>query len=119
MVEWTALEHYGFLSGDNYTNVENDKGTASLPTLYGLSQNYPNPFNPTTTINYSIKSEGHVNLVVFNQLGQKVVDLVNNQQSVGNYQVSWDASSFPSGIYFYRLNVDGQKIQTRKMLLVK
>ena len=119
MVEWTALEHYGFLSGDNYTNVENDKGTASLPTLYGLSQNYPNPFNPTTTINYSIKSEGHVNLVVFNQLGQKVADLVNNQQSVGNYQVSWDASSFPSGIYFYRLNVDGQKIQTRKMLLVK
>ncbi|MCK4716530.1 MAG: T9SS type A sorting domain-containing protein, partial [Candidatus Marinimicrobia bacterium] len=80
--------------------------------------NYPNPFNPTTRIEYTIPHGGQVSLQVFNMLGQKVADLVNEYQRAGKYNIAWNASDVPSGVYFYRIQ-SGLFNQTKKMLLVK
>lgn len=89
-----------------------------LPTAYELGQNYPNPFNPSTTIRYSIPEAGLVTVKVFNLLGQEVAILVNTQQATGAYQVSFDASSLSSGIYFYSIEANNFKA-TKKMILMK
>ncbi|MCX6162543.1 MAG: T9SS type A sorting domain-containing protein, partial [Ignavibacteriae bacterium] len=83
-----------------------------------LSQNYPNPFNPTTNIRYALPRAGEVKLTVFNTLGKEVETLVNEHQSAGTYEVSFDASQYPSGVYFYRLTTDNFS-DTKRMLLVK
>ncbi|MCF7802313.1 MAG: T9SS type A sorting domain-containing protein, partial [Candidatus Marinimicrobia bacterium] len=96
---------------------------AKLPTEFTLAQNYPNPFNPTTTISFSVPAVSDVKLAVYNLLGQKVVDLVNNAYQPGTYNVVWngtDALGKPvsSGIYFYRMTADGFTAQ-HKMLYLK
>ena len=89
-----------------------------LPTAYALAQNYPNPFNPSTSIDYSLPRAGYISLKVFNVIGQEVATLYQGFQAAGNHQVEFQASSKPSGIYFYRLtHHDGS--ETKKMLLVK
>jgi len=91
-----------------------------LPAIneYALNSNYPNPFNPTTQISYQIPENSFVNLVVYNALGQKVAELVNQNQSVGQYSVKFDASNLPSGIYIYKLQTDNFS-DVKKMLLTK
>jgi hypothetical protein len=91
---------------------------ASVINSYNLSQNYPNPFNPTTTINYSLQKSQHVEIVVFNRLGQKVKTLVNSRKPSGSYRVSFNADGLSSGVYFYRFKA-GDFEQTRKMILMK
>jgi hypothetical protein len=71
---------------------------------YMLGQNYPNPFNPTTTISFRIPKRSFVTLRVFDVLGNEVMILVNEEKTVGNYQVEFDAIRLPSGVYFYQLN---------------
>jgi len=88
------------------------------PVNYSLSQNYPNPFNPSTTIKYSIPNSSFVKIKLFNMLGQEIAELVNQEQQIGNYEVTFDASNLSSGIYFYRLEADNF-VQTRKMILMK
>ena len=88
------------------------------PYSFKLDQNYPNPFNPSTTITYSLEQAGLVSLSIYNALGQQVTQLVNKSQSPGIYNVQWDASVAPSGIYYYRLEV-GDVSLTRKMTLIK
>ena len=89
-----------------------------LPTAYALAQNYPNPFNPSTSIDYSLPRAGYISLKVFNVIGQEVANLYDGFQTAGNHRVEFQASSKPSGIYFYRLtHQDGS--ETKKMLLVK
>ena len=101
---------------DFVTSVEPLPG---IPTAYSLAQNYPNPFNPVTTIEYSLPHAGVVELKIYNLLGQEVEVLVNNEyQPIGVYEVSFDASILPSGIYFYRLQA-GSYTQTQKMVLQK
>ncbi|MCX6150176.1 MAG: T9SS type A sorting domain-containing protein [Ignavibacteriales bacterium] len=73
---------------------------------YSLSQNYPNPFNPNTIFEYSIKNSGSVNLKIYTPIGKEVATLVNEYQSAGNYNLEFDASSLPSGIYIYQLMTD-------------
>ena len=90
---------------------------------YQLSQNYPNPFNPATTIKYSISSKvksetAKVNLVIYDSIGQEVKTLVNENQNLGTYEVTFDASSLPSGIYYYSL-LTGNFSVTKKMILLK
>jgi photosystem II stability/assembly factor-like uncharacterized protein len=85
---------------------------------------YPNPFNPSTTISFSIPNESKVELAVFNIKGQKVKILTNNEFNKGNHSVSWDGvdeSGKPvsSGVYFYKLNVNGKSESVQKMLLLK
>ncbi|MAO65756.1 MAG: hypothetical protein CL666_12235 [Balneola sp.] len=89
-----------------------------LPREFKVSQNYPNPFNPTTQIKYSVPEDAKVQLFVYNLLGQKVAELVNEQKSPGRYTVSWDAGNNSSGVYMYRL-VAGENVFTKKMMLIK
>ncbi|HSD64022.1 MAG TPA: T9SS type A sorting domain-containing protein [Ignavibacteriaceae bacterium] len=88
------------------------------PESFSLAQNYPNPFNPTTSIEYSIPREGFVSLTVYNVLGQKVATLVDKEMKPGNHHVTFDASGFASGIYFYRLK-SSNNILVKKMVILK
>lgn len=88
------------------------------PSEYSLSQNYPNPFNPVTTINYGLRSSGNVKVSIYSILGENISVLVNEVQNAGDYSVTWDASGFPSGIYFYKLE-SGSFTSNRKMILIK
>jgi hypothetical protein len=93
----------------------------SIPKEFCLEQNYPNPFNPTTTIKYRIPDIGTrhaVSLRIFNLLGREVATLVNENKPAGNYQVTWNASTMSSGVYFYQLK-SGNFVETKKMLLLK
>ena len=85
---------------------------------YALEQNYPNPFNPTTMINYQLRMTNDVDLSIYNVLGQKVVALVSDRQKSGYYQIGWDASIYPSGIYYYVIN-SGTYREVKKMILLK
>ncbi len=100
-----------------YTGIQ--KISNEIPKDYILYQNYPNPFNPRTVIGYEIKKNSFVKLDVFDILGKEAGVLVNEKQSAGKYEVDFMGKFSPSGIYFYRLMVDGKIIDTKKMLLVK
>lgn len=100
------------------TGVKGNKGQSGIPQSFKLFQNYPNPFNPTTTIRYQIPKEGFVTLKVYNLLGKEVKSLVNEYKNAGSYNISFDASKFPSGVYFYRLSTKNFN-QTKKLVLMK
>jgi hypothetical protein len=93
-----------------------------VPEKFALYQNYPNPFNPSTKIKFSIPPlkgvRGMTSLFVYDALGQEVTALVNEQLDPGIYETEWDASNFPSGIYFYKLEA-GDYTETKKMILIK
>lgn len=91
---------------------------SGLPSEFSLSQNYPNPFNPSTAIEFALPKAGHVELTVFNVLGQIVTTLLDRQMAAGSHKIEFDASNMPSGIYFYRLN-HSEGSTTKKMILVK
>jgi flagellar hook assembly protein FlgD len=94
---------------------EDEHGTNAhslTPTTYALSQNYPNPFNPATVISYALRVAGEVTLMVYDVTGQQVRTLVTGRQEVGVHTVKWDGHDnwgrdVASGIYFYRITVDG------------
>jgi hypothetical protein len=99
-----------------------DRGE-NVPGDYTLSQNYPNPFNPSTQISYSLAKTGQVKLEVFNLLGQVVRTIIDARQVAGSYTAGWDGrdafgTALPSGVYLYRLHVDGAPL-TKKMILMK
>lgn len=113
------------------TDIKNEN--TLLVEKFFLSQNYPNPFNPSTTIKYLIpidlayrqagvksqRAKGkNVVLKIYDILGRELATLVNHKQNPGNYEVEWEASKYPNGIYFYRLYV-GDYTATKKMILIK
>jgi hypothetical protein len=85
---------------------------------FALLQNYPNPFNPRTRIEFSVPKYTFVMVKVFNLLGEEVAILASQEFNAGRYTVDWNASSAPSGVYFYRL-IAGSFVDTKKMLLVR
>ncbi len=97
----------------------------NTPDRFELSQNYPNPFNPVTKIKYGIISRAKVNISIYDVLGNKVSEVVNQIQSAGTYEAGFDASGLASGVYFYRINakslenIDQFFTNTKKMILVK
>jgi len=95
-----------------------EETTPGVVTSYDLNQNYPNPFNPETKITYSISQPGLVKLSVYNVLGQKVADLVNEQKAPATYHVTWNAKDMASGVYFYRIEA-GDFSKTMKMMLLR
>ena len=104
------------------TDVE-DEQNPTLPAVFSISQNYPNPFNPQTIIEYSLPEVSHVNIAVFNILGQKVKVLKDEVEGVGYKMVTWDGkdesgSEVASGIYFYRIQAK-DFAKCKKMLLLK
>ncbi|MCP4633093.1 MAG: T9SS type A sorting domain-containing protein [candidate division Zixibacteria bacterium] len=82
------------------------------------SENHPNPFNSSTTIKYILRTPSIVRLEVYNLLGQNIETLVDEYQTAGHKSVTWDASSYSSGIYFYKLTA-GDKTYTKRMTLLK
>ncbi|CAN0302066.1 unnamed protein product [Chrysoparadoxa australica] len=88
-----------------------------LPKNVFLSQNYPNPFNPVTTINYGLDKPGRVSIRVYDITGRLVSILVDENKSSGNFSVSWNATGFSSGVYFYTLEALGQKVSKRLTLI--
>ncbi len=87
------------------------------PETFVLEQNYPNPFNPVTVIGYRLQMKTDVSVKVFNTLGEEVAVLVDEIQNAGYQSVTWDASSFPSGIYFYKITVNNFSDVKRLVLL--
>jgi hypothetical protein len=111
---------------DPVVNIENSIN--NVPTQYYLHQNYPNPFNPVTTITFQIPSRegwqpkadgvGFVTLKVFDVRGREVETLVNENLAPGSYSIIFDASKYPSGVYFYKLSVKDM-ILSKRMILLK
>jgi len=100
--------------------VDSDPIGVELPAVFALDQNYPNPFNPTTEINFALPTAGHVSLTIYNVLGQEVERLVDEHMDAGNHTVTWEASNYSSGVYFYRLIADNDKfVKTNKMMILK
>lgn len=100
----------------------NTNSNSLIPLTYNLSQNYPNPFNPTTKIAYDIPRDAKVKLVIYDILGREMKTLVNNEfKTAGKYIVEFNGSSLSSGVYFYRLQVEGGNAYTsvKKMVLLK
>jgi hypothetical protein len=88
------------------------------PLTFNLVQNYPNPFNPSTNINYSIPEAGNIRLSVYNIVGEEVAVLVDGFSQAGFFEVSFNASNLPSGVYMYKLQ-SANSVQTKKMMLLK
>jgi hypothetical protein len=102
--------------GDFTTSVE--RLDDLTPSQFELEQNYPNPFNPSTTIRFTIPEAGLVTLKVYNLLGEEVATLLNEEQTTGVYEVTFDAGQLSSGIYFYTIN-SGDFVASKKMILLK
>lgn len=88
------------------------------PQIFSLEQNYPNPFNPVTKIKFALATNEFTTLKVYDIIGKEITTLVNNQMEKGHYEINFDASNLPSGVYFYTLNAGGYK-ETRKMILMR
>jgi len=101
-----------------YTIITKIDDTSSLPKTFSMDQNYPNPFNPTTTIQFALPRESFVKLRVYDVRGKVVAVLVDETRPAGVYEVSFDASSLASGIYFYRIQAQGF-VKSRKLVLMK
>jgi hypothetical protein len=94
------------------------KETNEMPVSFSLSQNYPNPFNPSTEIKFSVPYGSNVNLTIYDILGNRVVTLINGYYAQGTYKVRWNAQSFASGIYLYKIEA-ASFIMIKKMVLLK
>ncbi|MEM8599095.1 MAG: T9SS type A sorting domain-containing protein, partial [Bacteroidota bacterium] len=109
------------MEADAVTTVVSDvaaEGDPTLPTTFALGGNYPNPFNPTTTIRYDLPSTEHVTLEVYDVAGRRVAVLLNGEQAPGFHEVRWDAGTFASGVYLYRLQA-GSFTATKRMVLMR
>jgi len=107
----------------DWVGVEDENEGEKLPAEFSLSNNYPNPFNPETRIGYSIPKACQVKLEVFNILGQRIRTLVDENQTAGKKEVTWDGrdenrNEVASGVYFYKLQA-GDFAQTKKMVLIR
>lgn len=86
-----------------------------IPTEYSIHQNYPNPFNPTTTLEFALPQRSQTKLIVYDLLGRGVRTLIDAELDAGYHGIDFDASNFPSGIYFYTIQ-SGIFVQTKKMV---
>jgi len=91
---------------------------SEIPTDFYLYQNYPNPFNPNTNIKFSIKESGLISLKIYDNLGKEISTLVNGKLDRGVYEVNWDGTNFPSGIYYSVLKTESRMF-SNKMILLK
>ena len=110
----------GAFETEGIPNTEDEEYTI---TTFELFQNYPNPFNPSTTFNYMHDISENVKLEIYNILGNKIAEPVNEYQTAGSYSVNWIAKDFwgdllPSGIYFAKLQLEENQ-QIIKIILMK
>jgi hypothetical protein len=90
-----------------------------IPIVYELQQNYPNPFNPVTNIKFHVSSPGRMKIIIYDITGREVRTLINEKLHPGTYKAEWNASAYSSGVYFYSLIIDGKRMDTKKMILIK
>ena len=110
--DWSLICHFTtLLTGVHIYSNE-------IPKEFKLYQNYPNPFNPVTNIRFDIPSSSHIKLIIYDALGREVTSLAKETLSAGSYETSWDGSSFPSGVYYYRIQT-GDFIDVKKFVLIK
>jgi photosystem II stability/assembly factor-like uncharacterized protein len=105
-----------------YTWVGMNNNSEQLPEGFKLYQNYPNPFNPETTIKFKISEYSPVKLFVYDITGRVVKVLLSEYKQPGEYSIKFNAEDLPSGIYFYRLQIElnnNKYIQTKKAILIK
>ena len=104
----------GVLTGFSNTSSE-------IPDRYFLSQNYPNPFNSSSNLGFGISKLGFVSLKVYDVLGNELAVIVNEPKNAGSYNYQFSSVNYqlPSGIYYYSLYVDGEMIDTKRMVLLK
>ncbi|MEX0844432.1 MAG: T9SS type A sorting domain-containing protein [Balneolaceae bacterium] len=114
----TVLEQIKIYPNEMNGPVVSNENFGNLPEIFELNQNYPNPFNPSTTISFKIPAATYIQLSVYNILGQKVTDLLNERITAGNHSVNFNAQGLASGVYFYQLKA-GENIVNKKMLLLK
>ncbi len=111
-----SLYYLDDITFSNATAV--NENLVQTPSSFDLQQNYPNPFNPSTVIEYQIPEQSHVVLNVYNVLGSKVAELVNEQKPAGSYSIHFNAVNLPSGIYFCAMRA-GNFYKINKMTLLK
>ena len=114
-IESPAQQHFMRV---RFPGPEGVINTGDLPERFSLSQNYPNPFNPVTQIKFSVSKSVFVALTVYDAAGKEITKLVNENKNTGEYKVVWNAESYPSGVYFYKLEAGNYAI-TKKMVLIK
>jgi hypothetical protein len=113
----------GHGNSERLDNLSTTKSGSMTPSSFRLAQNYPNPFNPTTVILFSLESPGHVDLAIYNLLGQSIRTLISADMRAGDHETVWDGTDdngmpVSSGVYFYRLQA-GSFSKTMKMMLMK
>ena len=111
------LKFYFSAEGDTIDTAIKPADSA-IPQNFGMEQNFPNPFNPSTTIKFQIPNSNYVTLRVYNQLGQQVASLLNENLIAGRHEVDWNAAGLASGIYLYRLQA-GSYSETKKLVLLR
>jgi hypothetical protein len=99
-------------------SVAVDEHLTSTPIRFHLNEAFPNPFNPSTKIQFSLPHSSFVSLKIFNLLGEEVATLASEELPAGIYQRSWNASTFASGVYYYRIQTE-QYSETKKLILLK
>jgi hypothetical protein len=99
-------------------NVADKNMTEFIPVNYFLYQNYPNPFNPLTTIQFDLPEAGLVELKVFDVVGSEIITLIKDFKPAGRFNIKFDATGLPSGIYFYRIRTE-KFTDVNKMILIK
>jgi uncharacterized protein YdaL len=107
----------GVLYGDTNMLVGINKLSTEIPNEYNLYQNYPNPFNPSTSIKFDIPKNGMMSLKIYDTEGKEVYS-INEFKPAGQYEFTFDASNYASGLYFYKLESTGFT-ETKKMVLIK
>ena len=117
----TAVFDSVFIDGV-LVSIEKDRDDVHFPQKFSIN-NYPNPFNPSTKIKYTLPTIGKVSIMIYDILGRKVKELLNEDRNVGDYTEEWDATNssnirVTSGVYFYRVTFNGN-VKTSKMLLLK
>ena len=115
---WTNKEIKTDQEKDPFTSLTTVSDKGIIAKDFSLLQNYPNPFNPSTTIRFSIPQQSVVTLKIYNILGEEVSTLLNKELASGTYDVTFDAKSLSSGIYFYKIQA-GNFVSTKKMMLLK
>ena len=114
----TELKDYDDLIQSLYNTIGVNQISSTVPENFILHQNYPNPFNPKTNIRFDLHKSSYTKLIVYDILGKEITTLVNEKLSAGSYQVDWNGSGYPSGVYFYKL-ITEEFTNTRKMVLLK
>jgi len=109
---------YGLIFYNEDSVVTSVRDNYSVMYDYKLYQNYPNPFNPMTRIKYSIPGSEIVQMKIYNMLGSEIKTLFDEYKQAGNYEIEFDASNLPSGVYFYRV-ISRSYADTKKMILLR